>query len=145
MRTDTASRVIARAASSGAREAPLEKAREGTHPSTLRKRKKNGWPSPLIDAAWAIQGGRCGICGGPLPSKEKACADHDHETRFPFPRALLCDTCNRLEGCLQKLGFPPHLTPPVVAHYVAFYRDLEARAEKDPDGRYLPLWAPNPR
>ena len=98
---------------------------------------------PLIDAAWEIQGGRCGICGDKLPSKEKAHADHDHETVSPFPRALLCNKCNTYEGWLLKRGYPPHLMAPAYVHYLSFYKDLAALAKKDPDGRFLPITPAN--
>lgn len=45
------------------------------------------------------QGGLCAICSRP-PRQRRLAVDHDHRTGRV--RALLCDTCNRFVGMLEK-------------------------------------------
>ena len=62
--------------------------------------------------------GLCMLCDKPLKSKNKAHADHDHDTGLP--RGLLCFRCNTLEGLIRKA--PPDFLERL-AHYIQFYRE----------------------
>lgn len=83
----------------------------------LARLRDRGWTPEMVAKAWRSQKGRCGICKKPLPSPNKAYADHDHETGKP--RALLCAACNTFEGYLRKRGLA--FVKKVLA-YVARYR-----------------------
>lgn len=64
------------------------------NPDVVRKiRAKNqyGIEPEQLDALYAKQGHKCGICGKP-ELEEKLCIDHDHKTKEV--RGLLCKACN---------------------------------------------------
>lgn len=49
------------------------------------------------------QNGLCGICRAKFKNQKDACVDHDHETGKI--RGMLCKTCNKLLGIIEKQGF----------------------------------------
>jgi hypothetical protein len=71
-----------------------EQGRTYEHPSRRRVREM------LI----AVGGNSCWICGRNAPGgrKQKLCIDHCHKTGKI--RGLLCDTCNRVLGRLERIG-----------------------------------------
>lgn len=84
---------------------------ERLHPEMKRERnlRRVGWTIERFEAFFKDQNGLCAICSEPI-SKEahkpnSATCDHDHITEQP--RGLLCDRCNRIEGCLAKSSLTP--------------------------------------
>lgn len=65
---------------------------------------KAGWTPEMYAAALARQNGGCRLCGrkptlNGIRAASKLHADHDHKIKPPYPRELLCGTCN------QGLGY----------------------------------------
>jgi hypothetical protein len=93
------------------RQANPDKAR------AVLRRKRTGWTPAMVDFAWELQNGRCRVCDKALPSKQKAQADHCHDTRNP--RWLLCRGCNHLEGNIRKVRANGPDIQRIDAYYVA--------------------------
>src|SRR4051812_34435346 len=66
--------------------------------------KAYGLTVDAVQALFRNQDGKCGVCAKamvPWPSR-KTHVDHDHETGEV--RGLLCSSCNRYEGWVQRNG-----------------------------------------
>lgn len=66
--------------------------------------KQYGLTVDAVQALFAAQDGKCGVCAKlltPWPSR-KTHIDHDHATGKV--RGLLCSSCNRYEGWVRRNG-----------------------------------------
>ena len=70
------------------------------------------------------QGGVCAICQRP-PRQRRLAVDHDHLTGMV--RSLLCDTCNRFVGMLEK--------DPVITSKAISYLEVTHAEELPPEAR----------
>jgi hypothetical protein len=92
---------------------------ESKNPNAKRDsafKKKYGITVGDYDVLLALQDGRCDLCGAkssPLRNGKpvRLCVDHDHKTGKV--RSLLCTTCNRFVGLLER---DRELTERIVAY-----------------------------
>jgi hypothetical protein len=87
----------------------IQRAWEAANRDKVRARQRarnTGWTPEMVDFAWDLQEGKCGICEEVLPNKQKAQSDHCHDT--DKRRWLLCVSCNTLEGGIRKFRAKGH-------------------------------------
>ncbi|MBA4365835.1 MAG: hypothetical protein C0398_07565 [Coprothermobacter sp.] len=102
--TETGKAAVARAKKTFKEEHRTEIAAKSALVSYNYSLKRYGITRAQYDAVFALQGGKCAVCGtsavGGVRGRSKMlCVDHDHKTGKI--RGLLCRSCNIAAGSLK--------------------------------------------